>query len=304
MRRATTCSRTCCRHLHRQGRPRWFQDVGLKEIAVSLGGRVAVPHSDHRTGRARRDSPRDGRCADHSGADGRPVVHVTREVVENLPIALRNFSASRADTRRHRHDAHRRARRDDELSARRCFLGEHGRQRPGAAAEPRRDRRSEGHLFGYQAEYGRTTGIQISGVTKSGTNQFRGSVFDIERNSDWNSNSWVNEQTATRKLCPTSGTGATPSAVRSESRAENNLFFFYGTVSVRARPAATSIASGCRRCSSGRETFRRRPTTPARRFLIKRPADGRPCTRRPRRRASRTAACSARFRRTGCMGSG
>ncbi len=34
----------------------------------------------------------------------------------------------------------------------------------------------------YQAEYGRSSGLQISGVTKSGTNQFHGSFFDIERN--------------------------------------------------------------------------------------------------------------------------
>ena len=34
---------------------------------------------------------------------------------------------------------------------------------------------------GYQAEYGRTIGLQITGVTKSGTNQFRGSVYDIQR---------------------------------------------------------------------------------------------------------------------------
>ncbi len=45
---------------------------------------------------------------------------------------------------------------------------------------------------GYQAEYGRNIGLQITGVTKSGTNQYRGSIYDIQRNSDWNSNSWVN----------------------------------------------------------------------------------------------------------------
>ena len=44
----------------------------------------------------------------------------------------------------------------------------------------------------YQAEYGRSSGLQVTAVTKSGTNRFSGSVYDVERDSDWYSNSRTN----------------------------------------------------------------------------------------------------------------
>ena len=70
----------------------------------------------------------------------------------------------------------------------------------------------------YQAEYGRSTGIQISGITKSGTNQFRGSMFDIERQGSWNANTWVNAQNGNPKPVLKERTGATRSAARSASQ--------------------------------------------------------------------------------------
>ncbi len=44
----------------------------------------------------------------------------------------------------------------------------------------------------YQAEYGRSSGLQVVGVTKSGTDQLHGSLHDIDQHSGWNSNSWAN----------------------------------------------------------------------------------------------------------------
>ena len=45
-----------------------------------------------------------------------------------------------------------------------------------------------------QAEYGRSSGLPITAVTKSGTDRFRGSMYNVKRDSDWNTNSWVNTQ--------------------------------------------------------------------------------------------------------------
>ena len=44
----------------------------------------------------------------------------------------------------------------------------------------------------YQAEYGRSSGLQVVGITKSGTDQLHGSFHDIEQHSGWNSNTWAN----------------------------------------------------------------------------------------------------------------
>jgi Carboxypeptidase regulatory-like domain len=89
----------------------------------------------------------------------------------------------------------------------------------------------------YQAEYGRSSGLQIMAVTKSGTNQFRGSLYDILRNSDWNSNSWANELNGVAKPeLKEQDLGYSIGGPVGRPGGTNKLFFFY---SHEYRPRST-----------------------------------------------------------------
>ena len=120
---------------------------------------------------------------------------------------------------------------------------------------------------GYQAEFGRASGMQITAITKSGTNQFRGSFYDLERNSDWNSNTWARIKNGQPKqvskqrdfgLHARWSRSANPAATTSCSS-------FTAMSSARGRPAGgINQFRVPDRCSSGAATSRRRATTTAR----------------------------------------
>jgi hypothetical protein len=81
---------------------------------------------------------------------------------------------------------------------------------------------------GYQAEYGRSSGLQITAVTKSGTNRFRGSVYDVERNSDWNANSRENILNGDPKTVSKQREwGFSIGGPAGKPGGQNKLFFFY-----------------------------------------------------------------------------
>jgi hypothetical protein len=81
---------------------------------------------------------------------------------------------------------------------------------------------------GYQAEYGKASGIQITAVTKSGTNQFRGSVYDVRRNSDWNANSWINIRNGNPKpVQKEDDWGYSIGGPVGKAGGRNKLFFFF-----------------------------------------------------------------------------
>src|SRR5438067_1421912 len=95
---------------------------------------------------------------------------------------------------------------------------------------------------GYQAEYGRSSGLQITAVTKSGTNQFRGSAYDIQTNSDWDSNSRANIKNGDPNPKPSTNTlGYRFRRPVAKPRGTKKLFLRY---THEDRPATAAINGG------------------------------------------------------------
>jgi len=95
---------------------------------------------------------------------------------------------------------------------------------------------------GYQAEYGRSSGLQITAVTKGGSNRIRGSAYDIQTNSDWDQTSWVNQKNGDPKPKTSTKTlGYTLGGPVGKPGGANKLFFFY---SHEYRPVTAAINGG------------------------------------------------------------
>jgi hypothetical protein len=95
---------------------------------------------------------------------------------------------------------------------------------------------------GYQAEYGRSSGLQITTVSKSGTNRFRGGAYSLQTNSDWNTNTKTRVMNGDPKPTAKSKTyGYSIGGPVGRPGGSNKLFFFY---SHEYRPTANPINSG------------------------------------------------------------
>ncbi len=97
----------------------------------------------------------------------------------------------------------------------------------------------------YQAEYGRASGVQVTAVTKSGTNSVHGAAYGIWTSSNWNSRSWANQKNGTPQAYSYSDTyGFTiggPVWIPHVINGKNKLFFF---VADEFRPANTVVNTG------------------------------------------------------------
>ena len=92
--------------------------------------------------------------------------------------------------------------------------------------------RVETSAFG--AQYGQFSAAVVSVITKSGTNQFHGGLFEFNRNTDFNANTWTAAQNAAGQIIVRLTT-ATSLAVTSAAR------------SSRTRPSSSSAMAVCAR---------------------------------------------------------
>ncbi|HEX7070125.1 MAG TPA: carboxypeptidase-like regulatory domain-containing protein, partial [Rhodothermales bacterium] len=214
-----------------------FKTLRRTGIFVSPGDRVVVPTVTLSLGGLNETVDVKAEAPAIQAASGERAFTVSTESVENLPVANRNFAGfatlipgaiAQSGTA---------------IAGGVQRLGGGGQNNIMMDGVSTMDTGNNGQLIqmnvdaisevkvltqGYQAEFGRSSGLQISAVTKSGTNQFRGSLYDIERNSDWNANSWENIQNGDPKpVSKQRDWGYTLGGPVGKPGGDNQLFFFY-----------------------------------------------------------------------------
>jgi hypothetical protein len=225
-----------------------FKTLTRRGVAVSGGDRVAVPALTLEVGGATETVNVSAEAALVQSSSGERSFAISTEQIENLPINHGNFTSLTALTPGVVSGG---------PSAGGTRLGGAGQNNIMMDGISAMDTGNNGQMLamniesiaevkiltqGYQAEYGRSSGLQITAVTKSGTNRYRGSAYDIQTNSDWNANSWVNIKNGDPKPVNKSKTlGYSIGGPIGKPGGTNKLFFFY---SHEYRPTNNAINNG------------------------------------------------------------
>ena len=207
-----------------------FKPLERRNLAVSPGDRVAVGTLAIEVGTLSETVTVAGEAPMIQAQTGERSFTVPTEAVQNLPLLNRNFGGLAAltpgviGTTRIGMQGASTNFQIDGVSTIDTGAG-------GQALQLNVDAIAEVRVLSstYQAEFGRNGGLQVTGVTKSGTNQFRGSFYDIRRDSDWNSNSWVNIRNGDPKVVSKQQDwGYTIGGPIGKPGGKNSWFFFYG----------------------------------------------------------------------------
>src|SRR3954464_1856630 len=225
-----------------------FKTLSRKNVRVSGGDRVSVPSVTLEIGGASETVNVSAESPMIQAQSGERSYTVATEQIENLPINHTNFTSVVSLTPGVVSGG---------ASAGGTRLGGAGQNNIMMDGVSTMDTGNNGQMLamnvesiaevkvltqGYQAEYGRSSGLQITAVTKSGTNRYRGAAYDILTNSDWNENSWVNAQNGDPKVkTKTKTLGYTLGGPVGKPGGNNKLFFFY---THQYAPTTTAINNG------------------------------------------------------------
>src|SRR5713226_4348117 len=91
----------------------------------------------------------------------------------------------------------------------------------------------------YSAEYGRNTGAVVNAITKSGTNQFHGALFEFVRNDTFDARNFFSLQQPKLRRNQFGGTLGGPIRIPHVYNGHDRTFFFFSYEGVRDRRANT-----------------------------------------------------------------
>ena len=210
-----------------------FKSLKRTGIAVSPGSRVAVGTLTLEIGGAAETVEVKGEAPVIQASSGERSFTIATESVTNLPIATRNF----ADLINLTPGVVNGNRAGDSAStgggANNFMMDGVSTMEPGSnrlmmAVNVESIAEVKVLTSSYQAEFGRSSGLQVTAVTKSGTNRFHGSGYDVERNSDWGSNSRTNILNGDPKSTTKQRDwGYSIGGPAGKPGGSNKLFFFY-----------------------------------------------------------------------------
>ena len=206
-----------------------FKTVRRTGVSVSGGDRIAVGSLVLDVGGTAETVNVTAESPLVQASSGERSFAITTESVENLPLSTRNFASLTQLT--------------PGVTGTTTRLGGGGQNNIMMDGVSTMDTGNNGQMLqmnveaisevkvltsGYQAEYGRSSGLQITAVTKSGTNRFHGSLYDVERNSDWNENTWANANNNIPKTIQKERDwGYSLGGPVGKPGRNNKLFFFY-----------------------------------------------------------------------------
>jgi Carboxypeptidase regulatory-like domain len=205
-----------------------FKTLKRSGVSVSPGSRVSVGELMIELGGRNEVIDVKGEAPVIQAASGERSFTITTETVQNLPVANRSFTALAAFVPGVNGTSRLGGGGATNLLVDSVNVVDTGSNGTGLNLNTEAVGEVKVLTSNYQAEYGRSSGLQITAVTKSGTNRYRGSVYDIQRDSSWNANSWVNKKNgAALAVDKQKDWGYAIGGPVGKPGGHNKLFFFY-----------------------------------------------------------------------------